>query len=240
MKNDLAYWEKHKEHLQKHFLDWEEFVAIEKLPTYIPWMVLIFAAALLFAGGMFALLLRCPFTKTEIVFLSIVLGGIILAVLAKLFMWGANHKWLVLTTRGFYICTGKECELIFDRSFSSIEGVSYRYSPGRILLNVYSGELPAKAESSYRGLPWKGQKTYIANRFRKLMGLPLERRIFSLSVISRVTSLQHSRRQFCCYLLNLPKNSEAAEKLLQLLKGFPRIRCMQLTGESEYSFFDRL
>ncbi len=240
MKNDLAYWEKNKEHLQKHFLDWEEFVAIEKMHTHIPWMVFIVAAAILAVVVAFTLLLSRPLDKVGVVFISIWTVGMILTILVELFSWGANHKWMVLTTRGIYVCMGKECELIFDRSFSSIEGVSYRYSPRRILLNVYSNELPAKAESSYRGVPWKGQKAYIKNRFRKLFGAPLERKLFSLSVISGVTPLRYSRRQLCSYLLDLPKESEAAEKFLYLLKGFPRVRCMELTGESEYSFFDRL
>ena len=240
MKNDLAYWEKHKEHLKKHFLDWEEFVAVEKLRTHLPWRVFILFAAVLSVGLVFVLLIRRPFTKIEVFFLSVWAGGMLLSALIEILSWGANQKWMVLTTRGFYVCVGKECELIFDRSFSSIEGISYRYSPGRILLNVYSGELPAKAESSYRGLPWKGQKAYIKNRFRKLRGTPLERKLFSLSVVSGITPLQHSRRQFCCYLLDLPKESETAEKLLHLLKGFPSVRCMELTRESEYSFFDRL
>ena len=240
MKNDLAYWEKNKEHLQKHFLDWEEFVAVDKLHTHLPWRVFILLIAVLSVGLVFVLLIRRPFTKIEVFFLSVWAGGMLLSVLMELFSWSANHEWIVLTTRGFYVCVGKDCELIFDRSFSSIEGISYRYSPGRILLNVYSGELPAKAESSYRGLPWKGQKAYIKNRFRKLWGTPLERKIFSLSVVSGITPIQHSRRQLCCYLLDLPKESEAAEKLLHLLKGFPGVRCMELTRESDYSFFDRL
>ena len=71
MKNDLAYWEKNKEHLQKHFLDWEDFVAVEKLHTHLPWRVFILLIAVLSVGLVFVLLIRRPFTKIEGFFLSV-------------------------------------------------------------------------------------------------------------------------------------------------------------------------
>ena len=69
--------------------------ALEKLRK-----VFILLIAVLSVGLVFVLLIRRPFTKIEVFFLSVWAGGMLLSVLMELFSWGSNQKWMVLTTRG--------------------------------------------------------------------------------------------------------------------------------------------
>ena len=128
MKNDLAYWEKNKEHLQKHFLDWEEFVWAEKIDKkeliFVALEPFIFVLALVpfFLIGWF---LFWPFLFTALIplFVFYIHGK-------RIAQGTLLPHWLILTNRAIYYCCGKECQIVYQWSFSDIYGI-FPFQSGR-------------------------------------------------------------------------------------------------------------
>ena len=223
MKNDLAYWEKNKEYLQKHFLDWEEFVCAEKLPNTVERKTLIGMPIcfLILTGISHIIWIFQPM----LTFWTIVMYATYFIGFAAIFTTGYfQKKWIVLTTRAIYLCYGEECELIFDCSYSSLSGIIYQRGRKYTYVRFFTKDTPIHSESLYRGLPWKGRKILIKIRLGRFTHAPVEHRIFSLSVLCGITSPTEFKEPVCCYFFPIWKDSEMFRKLLQLTEGFPRLR----------------
>ena len=178
MKNDLAYWEKNKEHLQKHFLDWEEFVWAEKINK----KELIFAALEPF---IFVLALVPFFLIGWFLFWPFLFTALI-----PLFVFYIHGKriaqgtllphWLLLTNRAIYYCCGKDCQIVYQWSFSQIYGIfPYKANrKGRKAITIIPNE---SADSHFNAYKKESLLKFIQTQIRLSQGKPIIRNMRSLS-----------------------------------------------------------
>ena len=230
MKNDLAYWEKNKEHLQKHFLDWEKFVHAGKLsnaPSPESRFTLFAVSVLAYVPLLICWALPLFFRIVWLVFAIFVSFAIGSAIADRLL----HPYWMVQTTRAIYVCHGEDCELIFECSFSAFYRMRYILREKKIYVELYSDSFPGAGWGD-RGIPKCGKETLKENKLRKKQGLPLERKLYSLSHLTGWGFSDRSNPEPGFYAATIPADSGIFEAMLKITDGFPGLERRDVTPPS--------
>lgn len=230
MKNDLAYWEKNKEHLQKHFLDWEKFVHAGKLsnaPNPEGKFVLFAVSVLAYVPLLVCWALPLFFRIVWIAF-AILVSFVIGSAIANRLL---HPYWMVQTTRAIYVCHGEDCELIFECSFSSFKRMRYDLREKRIYVKLYSDIFPTMRNGN-SGIPKCGKETLKENKRRKKLGLPLERKLYSLIYLAGLNTSNRDELEMGYYAATIPADSGIFEAMLKITDGFPGVERRDVTPPS--------
>lgn len=232
MKNDLAYWEKHKEHLQKHFLDWEEFVWAEKInkkelifPALEPFVFNLGCVPFLLVGWF----LFWPFLFTALIPL------LVFYIHGKRIAQGALlPHWLILTNRAIYYCCGKDCQIVYQWSFSEIHGIfPYQTFKGKKAVTILPNQ---SAVSLFAPSQKTGLLTFLKNQIRIAGGKPIARRIYSLSAYHG--SIRNRNRGFTDFIeLCFDEGTEIFAPLEGILHAYPEIiykRRLRIMSEDDW------
>lgn len=230
MKNDLDYWEKNKEHLQKHFLDWEEFVWAERLnnrderrSALMP----LFALPHLIAFTLVGYLLFWPCLLVS--FATVV--ALLIYYLRCMANGDFSQHRLILTTRGLYLCCGKNCEIIYQTCFSSVEGIFPFLSPTKKIkrIRVLSKEqyTHLRASSFRKSIFFQ----YIKNRIRSVQGKDIHRSVYSFSSYSG--PFRESKKPFLNHpplTFSFREGTSFFQPLEDILHAYPDIRYKKATA----------
>ena len=227
MKNDPAYWEKNKEYLQKHFLDNEQFLFAERtnksiLKRLLMEYVLPLAIPCAVGGVIWA---TAPF----MLFLHVIVTiPIVLIMFSNAISGDFSARWVVITNKGIYLCYGKNCELIFNWSFSALHKIVYAHCGGKTKIYLFSKDLPADKNTIYGRIPAEGRKAVRNNILRKLFDKPLERKLFSLSRLCGLHVNKYTAERFCLLHLQFKQTSPLVKHLLSLKNEFPKLEYRKL------------
>ena len=222
MKNDLAYWEKNKEHLQKHFLDWEEFVWAEKFNKK-ELINRFFIASFTFVMVIFMFTVAC-FTS---LFFSLVVAGFgfyFIADFIKKFSQGAFlPHWLILSTRGLYYCCGEECQIVYQWSFSEVQEM-YRYR-STFKKREYLAIHPQKPFKPFLSLFGKshGLFRFLKNQNRIKRGKEFTRSMHSLSSYIGHIRIRNDKHSPDCINICFDKGTEIFAPLEGILHAYPQL-----------------
>jgi hypothetical protein len=222
MKNDLAYWEKSKEHLQKHFLDWEEFVWAEKINKK-ELIYQFFIASFTFVMAIFMFTVAC---FTSLLF-SLIMAGVCLYLSAeflKKYSQGAFlPHWLILTTRGIYYCCGEECQIAYQWSFSEMQELVRCQSvfKKRECLEIY----PQKPFKRFLSLFTKSESLFrfLRNQKRIRQGKDFTRSMRSLSSYIGGIRVRNDKHSPDCINICFDKGTEIFAPLEGILYAYPHL-----------------
>ena len=219
MKNDLAYWEKHKEHLKKHFLDWEEFVHAGKILG-----VLTPAEKFAYCAGAMVILIHLivwPFVFPPLFPLMLLLALLFFfTTVIRLLEPILVPQWLIQTTRGIYVCIGKDCDLIFECSFSNLKRMRYDVRKKKIHVKLYSDIFPTMLDYGYYGIPKCGKQIRRKNKQLRRKELPPERRMYSLAHLAGLNAPSRGELEMGFYSVTFPVDSGAFEAMMKITEGF--------------------
>ena len=228
MKNDLAYWEKNKEYLQKHFLDWEEFVCAEKfdrneLKGHLTEALLTAMVPLL------AFIACCFFSIYSAILmaaLSIFTGALLLL---KISQGAFLPHWLILTTRGVSYCCGENCQIVYQWAFSEIQEMYYSHSQAKKkdYLHLY----PQMPFNSFLSAFRKNDSCYrfFKNELRIKQGKEFRRSMRSLSSYFGGARVYRERFSKDCICMHVDNDSDLSAALKEVLRKHPNVKYTEHT-----------